>query len=110
MSKVEEGRKDDQGKLEWSLLPVQSLTYVVKVMMFGKQKYARDNWKNVLNAQERYSDAALRHLMAVISGEWLDKESKLPHLAHCVCCCLFLLWLWDNTPKVQDGNTFLESP
>ena len=25
-------------------------------------------------------------------GEQLDPESKLPHLAHAVCCLLFILW------------------
>ena len=36
--------------------------------------------------------ACHRHLQAWWSGERLDKESGLPHLAHAVCCLLFLMW------------------
>jgi len=40
--------------------------------------------------------AAMRHLIARIKGQQVDEESGLPHLAHCVCCLLFLLWFDDN--------------
>lgn len=97
------GFKLDNGKLEWSLLPITSLQEVVKVLMFGKAKYSEDNWKKVDNAPKRYLDAALRHILAVAEGEWLDEESKLPHLAHCICCLLFLLWFRKSAKEV---NTF----
>jgi len=104
MSKVEgqaspEGSKYDSGKLEWDLLSITALKYVVKVMMFGRDKYSEDNWKLVNDGYNRYKKAALRHLMAAAEGEWLDEESNFPHLAHCICCCLFMLWFKDNEQK-----------
>ena len=44
MSDIQEGKKFDQGKLDWSLVPFKSLEGMVKVLMFGEQKYSRDNW------------------------------------------------------------------
>jgi hypothetical protein len=86
------GRKDDQGKLQWSLLPVKPVEAVLRVLMFGAKKYAPGNWMRVDNAEERYFDAALRHLMAWRAGEQRDPESGQPHLAHAGCCILFMLW------------------
>ena len=86
------GQKFDQGKPQWSLLPWSALGEVVAVLGFGARKYGAHNWQHVLEAKTRYADAALRHLTAWLSGEQLDPESKLPHLAHAVCCLLFILW------------------
>jgi hypothetical protein len=90
MSK-ELGMKFDTGKLLWRLLPWKALEEVVKVLTFGALKYAPSNWIYVKQADERYQDAALRHLTAYLSGEKLDPETGYSHLAHCICCLLFLL-------------------
>jgi len=86
------GIKFDSEKLRPSLLPMESLEVVTKVLMFGSAKYSDHNWKIVPNARARYIDAALRHLMASVKGEENDNESGLSHIAHCVCCLLFVLW------------------
>lgn len=86
------GVKHDGGKLKYSLLPFSSLSEVVKVLMFGEQKYAKDNWKEVQDPKTRYFDAAMRHLIQWREGESIDKESKLSHLAHATCCLLFLIF------------------
>lgn len=65
---------------------------VVRVLTMGAEKYSRDNWKHVDNARERYSDAAMRHFVAWATGERVDSESGITHLAHAVCCLLFLMW------------------
>jgi hypothetical protein len=85
------GMKFDGGKRDFTLLPWASVEEIVKVLEFGAQKYARDNWKQVEDAQHRYTKAALRHLVAYTQGEVNDPESGLPHLAHLGCCVLFLL-------------------
>lgn len=86
-----EGRKDDEGKPQYSLLPWDAVEQVVRVLEHGATKYGADNWRKVPNARKRYVNAAFRHLVAVARGEWLDKESGLPHAAHAACCLLFLL-------------------
>ena len=64
---------------------------VLAVLEFGAQKYAPGNWLKVSEPHERYTNAALRHLVARIEGEVRDPESGLPHLAHAVCSLLFAL-------------------
>jgi hypothetical protein len=86
-----EGVKYDQGKLRWSLLPLREVEQVVAVLEHGSRKYSDNNWKHV-RPKARYFDAALRHFMARLNGEILDPETGLPHLAHAVCCILFLMW------------------
>lgn len=94
------GKKFDQGKTEWDLLPLGPVEEVVKVLMHGKEKYGRDNWQLVDNPIRRYYSAAQRHLAAFRRARFdtknpfdaVDSESKLHHLAHAACCILFLLW------------------
>lgn len=85
------GVKFDAEKPDFTLLPFDALTEVVKVLDFGARKYSRDNWRRVPNAERRYMAAALRHLIAHEQGETNDTESGLSHLAHAACCVLFLL-------------------
>ena len=89
---MEEGRKFDSNKLRYSLLPWDAVRSVVEALEYGSRKYADDNWKKLSNPRVRYFDAAQRHLLAWYSGEVKDPESGLPHLSHCACCILFLLW------------------
>ena len=85
------GVKFDQDKPQWTLVPFKALDEVVKVLTIGARKYAPDNWKKVPNARQRYIDAAFRHMSAYASGEKLDAETGKNHLAHAMCCLLFLL-------------------
>ncbi len=86
------GRKDDIGKLDWTLLPMDVLEDVVKVLEYGARKYERENWKYVKDAVHRYEAAFFRHAVAYINGEKIDPESGLPHLAHATNCLLFIMW------------------
>lgn len=85
------GIKHDQSKPRFSLLPQAPLWQVVAVLEFGANKYGADNWRHVPNAKERYFNAAHRHLNAWWAGEKVDSESGLSHLAHAVCCLMFLM-------------------
>lgn len=89
---AESGRKFDQGKDQWSLLPWAQVRDVVRVLTYGAAKYAPDNWQSVADARTRYFSAAHRHLAAWFGGERNDPETQLPHLAHAICCLLFLGW------------------
>ena len=90
-----EGRKYDEGKLRWDLLPWTPVEDAVSVLTFGATKYGEDNWREVPNARRRYFAALLRHVLAWYRGEKLDPETGLPHLAHALCCVLFLAELDD---------------
>ncbi len=90
------GNKFDSSKPRWDLLPWNELEEVVKVITFGAAKYSDNNWKKV-SPKERYLAAAFRHLSARAKGNQKDPETGLPHLAHCICCLLFLMWHDHNT-------------
>ena len=86
------GVKHDSGKPRWTLLPMGAVSRVVDVLTFGAKKYSPDNWQKIEGGHERYLDAAFRHLTAYTRGERNDPESGIHHLAHVVCCLLFLMW------------------
>jgi len=82
--------KHDAGKIQAGVLLDfrRALMEVAKVGTFGTEKYSRNSWRNVENAEERYMDALWRHLLA---SDDLDEESGLPHLAHLAWNILALL-------------------
>jgi len=88
------GKKYSDGKRQYSLLPTGVVVQVIDVLMGGMDKYGRDNWKGV--DQVEYFDAAHRHLDAWVSGQKTDKDTGLHHLAHAICCQMFMLWMDDH--------------
>ena len=91
------GSKHDSGKPLMGAVPPNALLAVAKVLTFGAEKYGRDNWRQVENAETRYLDAALRHINAYQRGEAVDQESGESHLAHAVCSLMFML-------EMQEGE------
>jgi len=90
---VPAGNKEDSTKPRPSLLPWEAIEEVLKVLEFGAQKYAPDNWRYIPDAKRHYWDAAMRHLITHKNGEQIDAESERSHLAHAACCVLFMLAL-----------------
>ena len=88
---MEDFKKNDEGKLQWSLMPFEHLEEVVRVLMKGAEKYGKDNWKKC-DDTNRYKDALMRHIVSYNKGEKNDHEDGLPHLAHAICNCLFLMY------------------
>lgn len=93
----EQGRKDDSAKIRYSLLPVGTVNQVVQVLEYGAStKYEINNWQKVPSARTRYYDAAMRYIDACFNGDLKDDETGLPHLAHAICCLMFLMWFDDE--------------
>ena len=84
------GRKFDGGKIRYGLLPPLALKATADVLTFGAEKYEPGNWKHVPDSINRYFDAAQRHLWAYKEGEIDDPETGYSHLAHAICCILFM--------------------
>lgn len=61
------------------------------VLKHGSLKYGRSNWHaaDLNEGVERYLAAAMRHILALFDGEFIDEESGLPHTAHVRCCMGF---------------------
>jgi len=87
-AKEKKALRYNQGKPQWSMVHFRSLEPMVKVLMYGANKYARDNWKKGLNRQE-ILDSMQRHLAALIDGQEIDPESQEHHIGHIMCNCLF---------------------
>ena len=90
------GAKDDKAKpmagvlLDFS----RALQAVVDVGTYGAKKYTRTGWVAVSDAETRYTDAMMRHLLAMdVDPDGLDKETGLPHLAHIAWNALAVLEL-----------------
>ena len=95
------GRKFDDSKNRWDLLPWEEVEEVVQILTFGSKKYEDNNWQHVF-PRSRYVAAGMRHFIAWIKGEKIDPESGKSHLAHAVCCLLFLMWADKNDkPKYE---------
>lgn len=99
---TQEGTKHDQGKPKFSLIPQAALLEVAKVATFGASKYGPRNWQGTKNLQDRYTDAAQRHINAFLRGETHDAETDLHHLSHAVCSLMFVLD--DAITKQQDND------
>jgi hypothetical protein len=78
------GAKADAGKVLGGLLLdfAHALELVAEVGTHGAEKYSRGGWVAVPDGEQRYLDAAIRHLLKLGKGEQDDADSGLPHLAH----------------------------
>jgi len=90
------GLKYDQGKLKWELLIMKFFHGVVRVLMFGADKYKPHSWQHIEQGKERYYNALIRHLSELqdengeINLDKKDEESGFPHLWHLQCNAYFL--------------------
>jgi hypothetical protein len=84
------GTKNDGGKPPLHLIPHGAMVEVARALDFGGKKYGPYNWRNGFE-WSRLISAGMRHRGAFNDGENLDSESGLCHIAHSICCDLFLL-------------------
>lgn len=95
-----QGLKFDSGKPRMELLDTFALREVALVLSFGAEKYDAHNWRKGM-LWSRLLGACLRHVFAFIGGEDKDPETGLSHLAHAICCLMFLL---NYTQTYRDGD------
>ena len=88
---ADEGKKLDDGKLPYDLVPGEALEEIVKVLQFGARKYDAHNWCKGMHWSRAWS-AVMRHLWAWWRGQDNDPETGLSHLAHAGCGIFFLIW------------------
>lgn len=96
-----EGTKHDTDKIAWNLIDMPTFEKVVRVMMYGAAKYQKYNWKKGISFSRLYN-ASLRHITAFWKGEDLDTETGISHLAHAMCCLMFLEWHRENKKDLDD--------
>lgn len=87
------GARFNEGKLKWSLVSWKALEPMVRVLMFGAEKYAPNNWKKGLKYSE-ICESLQRHMISFLDGEDSDKESKSYHVGHILCNAMFLSYMF----------------
>ena len=91
----------NEGKIKWSLVDWKSLEPMVRVLEMGAKKYAPYNWSKGMPVTE-VSESLLRHMFAYLDGELDDNESKIEHLGHVMCNCMFLIHIMREKPEFDD--------
>lgn len=99
--KAEQALRYNMGKLEWSLVDFDSLEGLVRVLEYGKNKYARDNWKKGMPVTQ-VTESLMRHLFAFAKGEDLDPESGCRHISHVLCNAMFLEYILREKQHYDD--------
>lgn len=84
------GNKETSGKVPVELIPWAPVLSMCQVLQFGALKYDDWNWYKGVPMMSLMG-SCLRHAFKWICGEDNDDESGLPHLAHMMCNCTFIL-------------------
>jgi hypothetical protein len=103
---LKEGAKFDQGKNQLGLWSPYAIIETGKVLTFGAAKYEPHNWAKGIKYSRVY-DALQRHLLSFWLSDNLDEETRLHHLAHGMCCLMFLLH-YEVSPR--DYSEFDDRP
>ncbi len=100
-----EGVKYDTNKPHMNLLSPYAMEQLSLVLTMGEQKYGGYNWARGIS-YSRILAAILRHTFAYMSGQSIDPESGLSHIAHVMCNCMFLLHFEKYNKEMDDRPTF----
>ena len=106
--RVVTGDRFNQGKLKWSLVDFESLEDMVEVLEYGAKKYSAHNWKRGLKTTE-VCESLMRHLFAYLNGEDNDPESGCSHVGHIQCNAMFLAYMMNHRPDLDDRFKGLEA-
>jgi hypothetical protein len=97
------------GKIDPFLVPSAAVLYEALAMEEGRLKYGLVNWRLTGVKMMVYMNALARHAQKLVSGEWADSKTKIPHLASIRACAAIILdadlqgTLIDDRPKAQPG-------
>lgn len=97
-----QGKKFDQEKLRYDLLPTEAIEEIVKVLTQGAKKYGDRNWELGINFNRSIA-AARRHEAQFLAGELKDEETQTIHLANTIVNYLMILQF------IKTGRTDLDN-
>ena len=100
------GARYNEGKPDYSLIPLATLADEARVWSYGKEKYAAYNWAKGMAWSVPFA-CLMRHMAAWQMGEENDVESGLPHLAHAMCNLRMLTLYSDNYKEGDDRPVIL---
>lgn len=92
------GKRFNDGKDRYDLLPSNALTSLAKVMQAGASKYGEWNWQKGMEWHKCYA-SLLRHINKFWQGEDFDEETGELHIAHAAINAIFLLEYYRLYPE-----------
>ncbi len=104
-----QGIKYDAGKPALDLIDPEFELAVGRVLSYGAQKYAIDNWKRGMSLGKALAGVK-RHINAISRGDFNDPETGLPHAAHATCGLMFLDYFIRNDMLTVPDDRFQAAP
>lgn len=96
-------RKQNKGKFQPRLVPVEAIEDIARVCEYGNSKYdANIAWDKL--DPNQYIDALYRHLLHVVEDRYSMDESGLEHYKHLACNAAFLCKLLRMEHNKDDYN------
>lgn len=99
-----EGKKNDAGKSDISLIPLIAQEEEAKAFMVGEVKYGRYNYCEGIKAS-RQMGALLRHALAWFNGEERDPIDGQHHLGSVRACAAMILREMELGTLIDDRYT-----
>lgn len=84
------GKKFDEGKPRYDLLPPEFLEATATILTYGASKYGPRNWETGLSWGRVFA-ALMRHMWSWWRGEDKDPETGKSHLWHAAANIAFLI-------------------
>jgi hypothetical protein len=119
---VQTASRFNEGKVDFTLLPIDALRAEALVWAAGRVKYPRDdrhpetgvplgNWEKLWgeNTIPLALACALRHINAMLEGELIDAETGQPHAAN-VRCNMAMIIRYINEKKEKTCETSQINP
>jgi len=97
-------KRFNEGKLNFTLIPVDATEAEAEVWQMGEVKYGRDNWTKLWGEDTVHTVMAsmLRHCVAIQKGESHDRESGLQHAAHIRCNAAMIIRHFNTLSRLTD--------
>ena len=99
----EQADRFNEGKVEWTEIDFKSIEPLVRVLMYGAKKYSSKNWTKGMPTTQ-IINSAMRHMVQLMNGEFLDEESGISHCGHVCANMMFLEYVVNNKPEFNDLN------
>lgn len=91
-------------KIPISLWPEVASIYGCLGLLDGKGKYGRANYRATPVRASIYYEALRRHMAKWFSGEEIDTDSNIPHLAHALATLAILVDAKHANTLIDDRN------
>lgn len=105
---MNQGIRNNQGKPQWSQIDFKAIEPMVAVLTYGESKVGRDNWRKGLLVRETI-ESLLRHTFSLLAGEDNDQESQLPHIGHILSNAMFISYMLQNRPDMDNRQKRAET-